>query len=577
VTIVLVLILLAMMVSAGGLLLLGAALGSTTAAPPIVPTDAAVYLKIRAPLDEIEPIDIFGAFADVQPTTLRSLVNEIRRAKSDNRVKTLVIEPQVAGALWGQIQEVRDALLDFRKSGKHVTAYLEAASSQEYYLASAADRVVMMPAGGLDLQGLATYELFFREALDKLGIFPDLVHIGEYKTAANTFTEKGFTPAHREMSASLNKDWYDELVRSIAEGRKKTEADIRQAIDGGPYLASEAKAAGLVDDLAYEDQIANSAPVKGNRKFDGDDYARAGGTTPGYGTGPRIAVLYAVGTIVSGKSAFDSPGGAVLGSDTFVQWVRKARIDPDTKAIVVRIDSPGGSAIASDVMWHELMLAREVKPVVVSMGDVAASGGYYIAVPANVIVAEPGTLTGSIGVVTGKYVIKGTLDKLGIGEASVSDGKMAEIDSPFTPFTKEQRDRVESQVRSTYDLFVSRVAEGRRMTPEKVDAIGRGRVWTGRQGKENGLVDEIGGLDKAIEIAKSRAHIDASRSVSLAFYPPKRGLIDLLANMSGSSADTSTSALLGAPAARLVRSLTAMSRLAKPGAMLMLMPETFWR
>jgi protease-4 len=435
----------------------------------------------------------------------------------------------------------------------------------------------MMPAGALDLSGLATYELFFREALDKLGIFPDLIHIGEYKTAANTFTEKGFTPAHREMSASLNRDWYDELVRAIAQGRKKSEDDIRRAIDAGPFLASEAKRAGLVDDLAYEDQLSNTSPVKGTRRFEGDDYARAGGVTPGYGSGPRIALLYAVGTIVSGKSQFDSVGGSVLGSDTFVQWVRKARIDPDTKAIVVRIDSPGGSAIASDVMWHELMLAREVKPVVVSMGDVAASGGYYIAVPAHVIVAEPGTLTGSIGVVTGKYVVKGTLDKLGIGEGSVSDGKMAEIDSPFTPFSKEERDRIDTQMQATYDLFVSHVAEGRHLTAADVDKIGRGRVWTGRQGKEIGLVDEIGGLDKAIEIAKTKAHLDASKSVSLAVYPPKRGFFDLLANMSNSSADSEMRATLGAPATRLIGSLATMARLARPGEMLMVMPELYWR
>jgi protease-4 len=575
VTIVLTVILLAVMVSAGGLLLLTAMFGNA-AAPPAIPAEAALYLKIDAPFSEVAGVDWFGGFSDAPPVTLRSIVDEIHRAKLDARVKTLVIEPTVAGALWAQIQEVRDALTDFRTSGKHVTAYLESASAQEYYLASAADRIAMMPAGSLDLSGVATYELFFRGALDKLGIVPDLLHIGEYKTAANTFTEKGFTPAHREMDVSLNRAWFDDLVHGIAQGRKMTDDAVRQAIDAGPYLATEAKTAGLVDDLSYEDQVASSAAVKGSRRFEGDDYARLGGLTPGYGSGPRIALIYAVGEIVSGKSSADAPGG-VLGAETFVEWVRKARVDPDVRAIVVRIDSPGGSAVASDVMWHELMLARDVKPVVVSMGDVAASGGYYIAVPANSIVAEPGTLTGSIGVVTGKYVVKDGLDKLGIGTDSVSDGANAEIDSPFSPFSKGARAKVEAQMQATYDLFVSRVAEGRHLSATQVDAMGRGRVWTGSQGKAHGLVDEIGGLDLAMQIAKSKAHIAQGSSVSLSIYPPRRGVLDLLASLSNSSSSEHLTASLGTSGVRAFESAVALARLVRPGEMLMVMPDVFWR
>jgi protease-4 len=573
--VVLVLILLAVTASAAGLLLLGAAFGAS-AAPPVVPADAALYLKVHAPLDEVAGLDLFSGFSEAPPTTLRSVVDEIHRAKADSRVRTLVVEPSVAGALWAQVQEVRDALVDFRSGGKRVTAYLESASAQEYYLASAANRVVMMPAGGLDLSGLATYELFFRGALDKIGVFPDLLHIGDYKTAANTFTETGFTPAHREMAASLNQEWFDQLVEAIAEGRNLSAAAVRQAIDGGPYLAADAKRVGLVDELSYEDQLSSAAPIKGLRPFDADDYARVGGVTPGYGTGPRVALIYAVGEIVSGKSALDSPGG-MLGSETFVGWVRKARVDPDVRAIVVRIDSPGGSAIASDVMWHEMMLARDVKPVVVSMGDVAASGGYYIAVPANVIVAEPGTLTGSIGVVTGKYVVKGALDKLGIGSGSVSNGARAEIDSPFKAFSTDERARVEVQMRSTYDLFVSRVAQGRRLSAADVDAIGRGRVWTGSQAKAHGLVDELGGLDQAIQIAKTRAHLDLRSSVNLVVYPPRRGVLELLANLSNSSSETHLTASFGATGARVLQTAAAMARLVRPGEMLTLMPDVFWR
>jgi protease-4 len=335
--------------------------------------------------------------------------------------------------MWGQVQELRAAIMDVRKAGKPVTAYLESAGAPEYYLASAADRILLMPGGTLDLSGVATYELFFRGALDKLGVVPDLLHIGDYKTYTNTFTEKAMTPAHREMDAALNRDMYDELVRAIAEGRKKSEAEIRDALDGGPYLGPGALTAGLVDGLAYEDQVDDAPPIAGTHRLTAEAYGVHGDAAPF--RAPKIAVIYAGGEITSGSSAASATGGSTLGSDTFVQWIRSARADASIRAIVVRIDSPGGSAIASEVMWRELMLTRDVKPLIVSMGDVAASGGYYIAVPAHEIVAQPGTLTGSIGVVTGKFVVAGLLEKLGVSTGVVTDGAMADMNSPFREFT----------------------------------------------------------------------------------------------------------------------------------------------
>jgi protease-4 len=475
------------------------------------------------------------------------------------------------------LQELRTALVEFRKTGKPITAYLESAAPQEYYLASAADRVVMMPAGTLDLSGLASYELFFRGTLDKIGAYPDLLHIGEYKTFSNTFTEKGFTPAHREMTRSMNHEWYDQLVKGIAEGRKRSEQEIVAAIDGGPYLAEGAKNAGLVDELSYEDQVDNAAPIKGTRRMEGDAYARVPAATAGLSDGSRIALLYATGTIASGTSSFDSPTGAVLGSETFVQWLRKVRLDSAVRAIVVRVDSPGGSAIASEVIWREMMITRGIKPVIVSMGNVAASGGYYIAVPADVIVAEPGTITGSIGVVTGKFVVKGTLEKLGVTEDSVSEGRFAELDSPFSPFSKEQRARVEEQLHATYELFLSRVAEGRKTTTAKIDAVGQGRVWTGRQAMQLKLVDELGGLETAIQIAKQRAKLDPSKDVPLVVYPPKRSVYDLLSNPFGSSAAAALrSAVIGRSEAGLVDSLATTLRLFRRGEPLMILPNVFW-
>jgi protease IV len=571
--VVFILLFIAVLASAGLMLLLVSA-GN---APKPIPSNATLYLKIEAPFREIERSDLFTQFLR-PPPTLRTMVDSIRKAARDSRVKTLVIMPQTAGALWAQLQEVRSALEEFRAGGKPITAYLEYGGAQEYYLATAANRVVMMPGGQLDLSGLATYELFFRGTFDKIGVYPDLLHIGEYKTASNTFKEKGFTPAHREMAQSLNRDWYDELVRRIALGRNRSEAEIRKTIDSGPFLAESARRAGLVDELAYEDQLDDKDPVRGTRRLESDDYEYASvraAASSSRAPAVRMALLFAVGAIASGKSVFDTPGGSVVGSETFVQWVRKVRVDPGIRAIIVRIDSPGGSAIASEAIWRELMLARDVKPVIVSMGDVAASGGYYIAVPAHAIVAQPGTITGSIGVVTGKFVLKGTFDKLGMGSDSVSDGRFAEIYSPLRPFTAEERPKIEEQMQATYELFLSRVAEGRKSTAARIDPFAQGRVWTGRQAKERGLVDELGGLDDAIRLARQHAKLEATREVRLDVYPQRRSIYDVVANPFGSSMAAGLELLMRRTDLRGVELLT-LARFRR-GEPLALMPNVLLR
>jgi protease-4 len=571
VILVLVLIGLGMFVSLVAVLLI-----STAAGPPVhVPSNAALYFRLNGPLPEVVPSDVRSVFGGTAPT-LRETISTIRKAKVDSRVKTLVLTPQVPGAMWGQLQELRAAVEDFKTSGKPVTAFLEAGAAGEYYVASAADRIVMMPGGQLDLAGLATYELFFRGTLDKVGVYPDLLHIGEYKTATNTFVERGFTPAHREVTRSLNRSWYDELVRAIAASRKRPEADIRAAIDEGPFLADGARRAGLVDVLAYEDQLDDEGPVAGTSRLEGENYSRVSVSLGPRQSGGRIALLYAVGMIASGQSTSDALGGSVIGSDTFVQWVRKVRVDPQVRAIVIRIDSPGGSAIASEVIWRELMLAREVKPLVISMGDVAASGGYYMAVPAHVIVAQPGTITGSIGVATGKYVLQATMDKLGVGVETVTDGRHAGIYSPFAAFSPAERARIEEQMQAIYEQFVSRVAEGRRMPAEKVDGVAQGRVWTGRQAQGIGLVDELGGLDRAIRIAMERAKMDPAREADLLVYPQPRSAFEILANPFGAAA-TGMEMVLSRPRAALVPSVLSNLLRFRRGEPLAVMPNVFWR
>ncbi len=572
-----ILIGLAMMASCGGLLVLGLVVGGGT--PYSVPDNSTLYLPLDAPFGEVPSANVFS-LVNRRPT-VASTVETLKKAKRDSRVKALVITPSAAGALWAQLQEVRAAIDDFRQSEKQVTAYLEFGGAQEYYLASAADRIVVMPAGQLDLTGIATYELFFRGALDKLGVVPDMLHIGDFKTAANTFTERSFTKAHLEMSRSLNRDWYDELVRAVAASRKKTVDEIRRIIDAGPFQPEAALQAGLIDQIAYEDELDDKAPVQGTRRLEARSYHEAyvagGSRTPG----ARIAVLYAVGAIASGKSALDGAGG-VVGSETFVEWLRKVRVEPDVRAIVVRVDSPGGSAIASEVIWRELMITRDMKPLIVSMGDVAASGGYYIAVPAHAIVAQPGTLTGSIGVVTGKFALGGALDKIGVGTGVVSDGKYADIYSPFRPFSPDERSRMEEQMQATYDLFLKRVADGRKTTREKVDAIAQGRVWTGRQALERGLVDELGGLDLAIRLAKERAKLDPSKDVDLLVYPQEPTIFDIFENSFGgfASAPAATSAARVPGAGDHVAKIEALAsvlRRFRRGEALTLMPNVFVR
>lgn len=568
------LILVALLISAVGMALIFMA----SRGGPQIRDNATLYLPVDPNLSEIEAGGVVSQFIGAEPT-LRGVVDSLRKAAVDSRIKSVVILPRGGGALWGKVQEVRDAILDFRKSGKPIIAYLEYGAEQEFYLASACDKVYLMPASTLDLRGLATYELFLRGSLDKIGAYPDLMHIGDYKTAANTFTEKGFTPAHREMAESLNQDLYSQLLRGIGDGRRKSEEEVRALLDHGPYLARDAVAAGLIDDVAYEDELDDKADLGGaKRRVDGDKYREVPTTSVGLDRGPKIAVLYLVGVIASGASSFDSPNGAVTGSDTVLEWLRKVRADASIKAIVLRIDSPGGSAVASDIIWREVMLTRQVKPVVASMGDVAASGGYYVAMPAHSIVAQPGTLTGSIGVVVGKFALGGTMEKLGVGVEGVESGKYAGMLSPVRPFSAEERARVMEQMQATYNTFVEKVADARASTPEKIDAIAQGRVWTGRQARDLGLVDDLGGLWKAIAIAKQRAKIDPDRHVELDVYPPRRSFYELVADPFGSASIRAAGplgALFADPRAKALESLATRLNLFRTGEPLALMPNIF--
>ncbi len=557
---------------------------------PAVPSSATLVLKVGGSLAELAPADVVGYLRGSKAPTVRAIVDNLRKAKVDPRIKAVLLKPTgFESPFWAKVQEVRDAVLDFKKSGKPVYAYLEYGGDREYYLATAADKVFLMPSTPLDLVGVASYELFLRGTLDKIGAYADLHRIGQYKTAVNTFKEKGYTAAHKEMDESMNRDLYDQIVRGIADGRKKNEADVRTLIDEGPFLPEDALSAGLVDEIAYEDQVDDKLRAGETRRhLEGDDYARVSLASVGLNKGPRIAVIYATGTINSGKSGYDPINGAVAGADTLIEYIRQARHDRSVRAIVLRVDSPGGSASASDAIWRELVITRTERadrPLIVSMSDLAASGGYYIAMPAQVIVAQPSTLTGSIGIFGGKFVTGGVYEKLGARIESTSIGRNAEINSPAHPYNAEEGHKLDEQLQSFYDQFVEKVAESRHSTPEKIDAIAQGRVWTGHQAKLNGLVDELGGLDRAVAVAKQRAKLAADTDVELVVYPPRKSFYELLSEQFSGSGESAQSAAVTAwlssnlssgeiEALRIMRGPFAMFHRGEP---LALLPFTFVR
>lgn len=574
-------LLLATFVSLGVVALLVLAVGQE---PQIAPKSTLV-LRPTGDLPEVLPDVVFGARGEL---SMRTYVELIRKAKADPRIAGILLEPGgLDSPYWAKVQELHEALRDFRLSGKYVHALLSESGDREYYLATAADRIYLVPSATLNLTGVATYEVFLRGTFDLIGTYPDFIHIGDYKTAINTYLEKTFTPAHKEMTESLNRDQYAQLVRAIADGRQKREDEVRAMIDDGPFQPEDALRLGLIDEVAYDDELDDVNPDLTNPHLvEAADYVNVSWNAAGVTRHSTIAVINAVGVINSGRSGFDPVNGSVVGSDSIVEHIREARANPAVRAIVLRVDSPGGSSTASDIIWRELVISRSpTRPIVVSMSDLAASGGYYIALGGDVIVAQPGTLTGSIGVYTGKFVTTGTLAKLGVNIEGSSIGKRAEMDSPDRRFSADERAKVEASMQAVYDQFVERAAESRHMPPEKIDAIGQGRVWTGEQAKARGLVDQLGGLYKAIDIAKQRAGIPAYEEVDLLTYPRRRSVLEVISEefqppadrMTGSGAAEAAAGLLGPRERRALSALTMPSRLFRSGQILAHMPYVFVR
>ncbi len=543
---------------------------------PEIQAESVLWLRVPENLAERPSDHPLGQLLGPRDT-VGGVIDALRKARVDDRVRAVVIVPPVQPGLWGKVQEIRAAVRDFRLSGKPAVAYLEYGGGQQYYLATACDEIFLMPTSPLDLVGVAMYEPFAREALDKIGAYPDMLHAGDFKTAANVFTETTFTPFHREMNESLSHDLYEQLVAGVAEGRGLPVPAVRALIDEGPFLPGAAVGRGLVDGLAYEDELMEHLARGGEplERLPQGEYRGVDPESLGLNTGPSLALVYAVGPIVLGDASVDAGGGSVASAQTLVEALRAARENDAVEAIILRIDSPGGSAVASDLIWREVVLAGADKPVVASMSDLGASGGYYLAMAADVVVAQPATLTGSIGVVGGKLVLGDAFARLGIAVEAVSDGRMAQMNSIFTPYSDEARVRVQAVIDAFYEEFVTKAAEGRGMTREAVHAVAQGRVWTGRQALDAGLIDELGGLLRAVAIAKERAGLAADQEVTLVPYPRPRSFFEVLAGGLAIRSHLLPAGWLETPTARVGAALTVPLRLFRPGEPLALMPFVY--
>lgn len=496
-------------------------------------TPVVLELDLTEGVLEIPPGDPLSAVMSHRRPRLQEVLEGLRSARSDPNVAAVLVKLGGSRLTLAAAQEVRDALAETRRSGKLTVAWAETfgesgiAGNVPYVVATACERIYLQPSGDLGLTGLGTEEPFVREALDKAGLEPQLGQRHEYKTAANTFLERGYTDAHRRMSERLVQSLTEQVVAAVAAGRGLTEARVRELIDRAPLLAGEALDAGLVDGLAYRDQVYDEARGRfGERarlQYVMRYHRRLSRNVARWAAARRrpdaVALIHAVGMIRLGRSA-RSPLGSAAGSETVGAAFRAAIKDDRVKAIVFRVDSPGGSYVGSDAIWRHVVLARRRgKPVVVSMGRVAASGGYFVSMGADTIVAQPATLTGSIGVLGGKMVTAGLKGRIGIAHDSVAGGDHALMYSSNRPFSDGEWERMHAMLDRIYDDFTAKVAEGRSMDRGAVEDAARGRVWTGADAKDRGLVDELGGLERALALAKQHAGIAPDVEVDLRIVP----------------------------------------------------------
>ena len=514
----------------------------------VPPVKKYVAFTLGGTYTDTKTVNTFGTSST---KTLRGLFQKLDTLKTDDEIAGIVFKIENVSMGWATLQEIRNKLHEFRETEKETLGYLENGGNAEYLLAAAMERVVLMPAGSLNLTGLRAEVLFYKGLLDKLDIEADMLAMGKYKSGVEPYMRDGMSDAFRESMTALLDDLYAQLMAHVAESRDGiTAAEVSDLINSGPFTAEEAHQEQLVDALQYYDELLETLKTASpnedvqvvkpdyerKRKVpDMNSFAglmqllsmlnppqRAKSTAEN-----QIALIYADGPILPDIDQL-FPSTSVIMPSTLKEAFEKARTDDTVRAVVLRIDSPGGSALASDLIWREVMLTQREKPVVVSMGDVAASGGYYIAMAAGTIVAHPSTLTGSIGVFGGKLNMKGFYHKIGLTKEIIAHGQNATLYSDYGGFTPTERERVEKMMKTVYKDFVSKAAEGRNKSFDEIDEIAQGRVWTGKQAKALGLVDELGGLETALSIAKSQAGFADDEEVNLIVLPKQKPFFEQL-------------------------------------------------
>lgn len=529
---------------------------------PALPREVILELDVEDGLVESTPTDPVGAILGIDQLTLRDAVEALDRGGEDDRVKALIARISGGSLSMAQAEELREAVTRFRASGKPAIAFAttfgEAGSGNAgYYLASAFDEVWLQPSGDVGLTGLRAEIPFIAGTFEQIGVEPRMGARYEYKDAVNMFTETEMTAPQREATERVLTSMYENLVAGVAAGRGMPVEEARRLVDTGPHLGDEALAAGLVDRLAYRDEVFDSlrARVGGGEYLYVDSYLDAAGRPNA--SGPEIALIYGTGAVQIGDSEVNPfAGGTVMGSESVTRAFHEAIEADGVRAILFRVDSPGGSYVASDAIWRATIRAREAgKPVIVSMGSVAGSGGYFVAMGADRIVAQPSTITGSIGVYGGKMLIGGLSEHLGVTWDGVGVGGNTTMWSLVEDYTPEERTKLEASLDRIYADFTGKVAEGREIAPDSVDAIARGRIWTGADALRLGLVDELGGMDVALRLAREAAGIDPDAEVRLREYPRAGTIIQQLLASETTSYPTALAAV--ARLGRLVETIAA--------------------
>jgi protease-4 len=498
---------------------------------PVSVADASTLVfKLEGDVPEKSAPEIpLPMFQDQTPLTVEQVWSTFRKAAADSRIKGILFEPRGLEIGWAKMQEIHDEILQFKKSGKPIISFLRNPSAREYYLAAATDKIFLAEEDSLDLKGLRVEAVFIKNTFDKLGVHADVIHAGKYKDAGDIFTQTSMTPETHEVLDQILDQYYGNLIDTVAEGRKKQADAVRAMIDQGPFMANEALANGLIDAFGYEDQAFDEMKIRLKQteltKLSARAYSK---TLPlAGGVSRRIALVIGEGEITRGSGNSNSDDQGITAA-AFTKLLKQVEDDSSIRGVIIRVDSPGGDGVASDDILHEAKILSKKKPVVISMSDLAASGGYFISMTGDPIVAYPNTLTGSIGVIYARMSLHGLYDKVGVNKQILKRGQFADLDSDYAPLTDQQRQKLSGQIDAFYKSFVSRVAEGRRKTFDQIEPIAQGRVWLGAQAKQNGLVDELGGLDRAVELVRQRAHIAASDRITLVPYPGKRSVLDML-------------------------------------------------